>query len=443
MRIAWFTPCATWSAIGEFSRHVTAELSKFAERRFLDFLRRAEPGRSTELRTVFFSAEGPLDALATYDLAIYNIGNYAPFHRDIHHVSQRHPGIVILHDRVLHHLFADIWDGEEAPHFGAAYRSRMSGLLRASGGAARPPSVGSWRIPRPRRVAMITAVADFPLERAALQGAIGSVTHSQDHADDVRERWLGPVCAIPLPCYRATLASAVGMPRTGRRDGRIQLTTIGHVIPNKHVDRVISMLAADRELAGASHYTVAGSLDAGSEHTNALERLLRDSPHVSAELRGWCGEAELDSLSAATDVFVNLRDPVMESGSASLARELAHGRPVLCFDGGCFGEVAGDAVARVPCGDFAAAAAELRRLVADAGHRQRIGARALEVATQRSEGAYAAALLEFVGEVSRSAPALALLDRVAAQLGAMRADPSLPLHLRCRSRRDFGRALGL
>jgi hypothetical protein len=55
--------------------------------------------------------------------------------------------------------------------------------------------------------------------------------------------------------------------------------------------------------------------------------------------------------------------------------------------------------------------------------------------------AYAAALLEFLARAQRTAPALELLDRVGAELGAMRAAPTLGVHDAIAS--DFGRFLAL
>jgi glycosyltransferase involved in cell wall biosynthesis len=162
---------------------------------------------------------------------------------------------------------------------------------------------------------------------------------------------------------------------------------------------------------------------------------------VSVEILGWCDDAELDRLMAATDVFINLRHPTIESGSASLTLELAYGRPVLCFDAGVFAELPPDALARVPAPDFEAARSELKRLVSDAGYRRRLGGNARRVAGERSEAAYAQDFIEFVAEVQRCAPALALLDRVATELGVMRADPLLPVFDTIAN--DFGRVLSL
>ena len=435
MRIAWFTPLSARSAIGQFSAHVTTALARHAD---VDiWTADADPLHESDLRVLRFGGAHELGAaLRDYDALVYNMGNYLPFHRAIHEVSQRHPGIVILHDRVLHHFFAGLWLGERG---GAAYVSRMASHYGEDGARVARAWLAGERRPVWERD---DEVVRYPLAEAALVRALGAVTHSRGHAEDLRARWLGPVRALDHPSYRDVLAAAtLAGPAPPRADGRLQLTTVGHVIPNKHIAQVLSLLAADPSLARRVHYTVVGPLDDGSPYVLELEEQLRSAHEVSAELLGWREPHELDRLMAATDVFVNLRHPVMESGSGSLARELAFGRAVLCFDGGCFGEVPPDAVARVPAGDLGAAAAELRRLVADAGRRRELGARARRAAEARSEEAYARGLVDFLAEVQHAAPTLRLLDRVASELGAMHADPSLAVFDTIAS--DFGRALTL
>jgi glycosyltransferase involved in cell wall biosynthesis len=436
VRIAWFTPFATRSAIGEFGRHVTAALAAHAD---VDIWTADQaPLHQSDLRIIHFNGAEDLDgARADYDALVYNMGNYLAFHGEIHAVSQRHPGIVILHDRVLHHMFSVMW--QSAPEsVDVTYVSRMATYYGAAGETVARESVTGVNQPVWERD---DEVVKYPLDEEALQHALGAVTHAQDHARYLRDRWFGPVRALALPVYRDVLATAAQkrFQDERRADGRIQLTSIGHVIPNKNVGSVIEMLAADAELATMVHYTIVGSLDAGSVYVEQLERLLRAAPELSVDILGWRETDELDQLMAATDVFVNLRQPVMESGSASLARELAFGRAVLCFDQGYFSELPPDAVARVPSGDFDAAAAALRRLVLDADHRREIGANALRLAGDLGEDHYAQALIEFIDEVQRATPALMLLDRVACELGKMRADPSLTVFDTIAS--DFGRIL--
>lgn len=437
MRVAWFTPYSTRSAIGEFSQHVTAALATLADVEL--WTPTALDPRPSEVPVIQFGGAGAEAAREPggYDHVIYNIGNYWPFHADIHAVMERHPGTVILHDRVLHHLFAEIWR-REPQGLGTGYVKRMQTYHGEAGARVASEFLAGARAPVWESDA---EVARYPLDAAALQGALGAVTHSSEHAASLRRRWLGPVCALFLPSYVAVLeaAAATGTPRPSPREGRLQLTSLGHVTPNKHAERVVRMLAEDPELASRVHYTIVGPYEEDSAYVAELRAAVESSPQLNVELVGWIDEQELDRLMAATDVFVNLRDPVMESASASLAREIAFGRAVLCFDAGCFAEMPEQTVARVPAGDFAAAAAELRRLVEDPDRRRRLGAAACRLASERTELAYASALLAFLERSRAESPALALLDRIGAELGAMEADPRLAVYDTIAS--DFGRAL--
>jgi glycosyltransferase involved in cell wall biosynthesis len=273
--------------------------------------------------------------------------------------------------------------------------------------------------------------------------AIGTVTHSEEQAQDVRERWLGPVRSLHLPCYAEVLQRAEALSRPDTRpNDRVRLLSIGHVNPNRQIDRVVESLAADPELAARVHYTVVGPTDDFRAYVAELQRLVeRNRATLSVDILGRCDDQELERLMAEADVFINLRHPVMEGGSASLMRQLAFGRPVLCFDEGLFGELPPDAAVQVPAGDFVAAAAALRELVFDADRRGRIGAAGRSVAERYTERRYAEGLLEFIEETRRAAPALNFIDRVAVELGHMGVDQRLPIFDRITD--DFSRFLAL
>jgi glycosyltransferase involved in cell wall biosynthesis len=433
VRIAWVTPLSRGSAIADFSRHVTTALAELAD---VDIW---TPDTGELLPTTlpvvrFDAATADRERLRGYDHLVHNIGNHLPFHGEIHALSQGHPGIVVLHDRVLHHLFVEIWRREPGG-LGASYRRAMRAHHGEEGeriarATLAGEQAGPWESSE--------EAARYPLDVVALRGALGAVTHSPGHAASLRRRWLGPLCALELPSYREVLAAATATDSRPSRE-RVQLTAVGQVTRNRHADRLLAALAADAGLAASVHLTIAGSLDADPRYVAELDATIAAAPALSAELTGWLPDADLDQLLGETDVFANLRHPVTESGSASLARELAFGRPVLCFDEGCFGELPSDAVTRVPAGDVAALAAGLRTLVENPQLRRRIGAAARRVAGERSEAAYAHGLIDFLELSRESAPALALLDRVAAELGALDADPNLPVFDTIAS--DFGRAL--
>jgi glycosyltransferase involved in cell wall biosynthesis len=422
MRIAWFTPLSARSAIGEFSVHVTKALSAFAEVEI--WTSDSPPHHPTDLRVIPYSFESEeLQLLESRDAIAYNMGDYLPFHGHMHTVAQRYPGVVILHDRVLHHLYAGMWLNAPEPDR-ERYVERMRAYYGECGAEVARASLQGERRPVWESD---EEVLDYPLYEEGIGRAHGVVTHSESQARDVRSRWLGPVQALHLPCYGDVLGKVDGGP-AGEPDGPLRLLTVGHLNPNKQVHRVVEMLAADPELATRVHYTVVGPDDGFKGYVSDVRELIaRHADRVSVEVLGWRPEVELDRLMAQADVFVNLRHPVMEGSSASLMRQLAYGRPILCFDAGFFGELPEGSVARVPTGDFAAADEALRQLVGSSERRRALGERARALAASYSEESYAEGLLQLVEEGRRAAPALDFLNSVARELGDMNVDGRLPI----------------
>jgi glycosyltransferase involved in cell wall biosynthesis len=434
MRIAWFTPLSSRSAIGEFSCHVANALSEFAEVEI--WTSDEPPHHATSLPVITYSRDSEdLKLLPGRDATVYNMGDYLPFHGHMHAVAQRYPGVVVLHDRVLHHLYAGLWLHEPEParetyvdRMRAYYGSDGAELARASLEGERRPV---WESDE--------EVLRYPLYEEAIRKAHGVVTHSESQARDIRARWLGPVRSLHLPCYSEVLRMIDGAPAR-EAGGAIRLLTVGHLNPNKQVHRVVEMLAADPELAARVQYTVVGPDDGFKNYVSDLRDLIaRHASSVNVEILGWRPEVELNRLMAQADVFVNLRHPAMEGSSASLMRQLAYGRPILCFDEGCFGELPEGTVARVPTGDFRAADEVLRQLVGSPDHRQGLGERARALAASYDEQSYAEGLLELIEQSRRAAPALGFLDLVAQELGDMNVDSRLPIFDEIA--KDFARVL--
>lgn len=422
MRIAWITPFHERSAIAEFSQHVTAELAKLADVEI--WTSDDAPLLPTDLPLVGYSRGlKDLDELRYRDIIVYNMGNYLGYHGDIHAVSKEYPGVVILHDRALHHLFSDMWLMGANPdpvhyiqrmgaHYGAAGIEIASESLR---GNCKPVWESDEDLLR------------FPLYEESIMNALGVVTHSKGQARDVAANWLGPVASLNLPCYSNILARADGSTRS-RPGKRLRLLTMGHVNPNKQVHRVISLLAADPELAAQVEYRVIGPTGGFTAYSETLRRLVeQNADHLKVEILDWVPDSELEGEIELTDVFVNLRHPNIEGSSASLMKQLAYGRPVLCFDSGYFGEMPLGTVVTVPTGDFQAAGAALRDLVSDADRREEVGRKAREFAALCSERSYAEGLLGLIEKARSAAPALRMLDSVSRELGDMHVDGRLPV----------------
>jgi glycosyltransferase involved in cell wall biosynthesis len=422
MRIAWVTPFHQRSAIAEFSQHVTAELAKLAEVEI--WTSDDAPLLSSDLPLVGYSrGSKDLEELRNRDIVVYNIGNHIGYHGDIHATSREYPGVVILHDRALHHLFADMWlagPGADPVH----YIERMGVHYGAAGVEIASEYVRGHRGPVWESDEDLLR---FPLYEESIINALGVVTHSRGQAQQVAADWLGPVAALNLPCYADMLACAEtsARPRSGTR---LRLLTMGHINPNKQVHHVIGLLAADPELAARVEYRVVGPSGGFTAYSDTLQRLIaQNADRLKVEIVDWVPDDDLEQEMALADVFVNLRHPNIEGSSASLMKQLAYGRPVLCFDSGFFGEMPSGTVVSVPTGDFVAAGAALRDLAADANRRGEVGRKARAFAESCNERSYAEGIFRLLEEARSASPALRLLDFLSRELGDLNVDGRLPI----------------
>jgi glycosyltransferase involved in cell wall biosynthesis len=421
MKIAWFTPFAESSAIGRFSCLVAAELARGHD---VDIWHpRTSAVQRTALRTVAFSpgTEISLAMLSSYDVPVYNLGDHLPLHRDIWLASQSAPGITVLHDAVMHHFFAQYWLEERNSR--VEYVAAMARWYGDDGRAAAEQGFTSdvplWKSDE---------VAQFPLFEEALRRAHVVIVHAEFLHRQVEPRFAGPVCKLWLPYDRREPRRTVSRDQLGVPPERVLLVTVGQVNPNKRIAAVLETLGRYPGLRDRVYYAIVGACDAGRREEVAalvrrygLEGAVAIAGHVPAE--------RLDAWLAHADIFVNLRHPAMEGGSASLAEEMLAGRPVVVSDTGVYSEVPDDSVVRIAPGrELDELGPALFRLVDDAALREALGARARRFAEREFDPSrYAAGFLELAARYLDAKPLLTLSDRMADRLARMGVTPENPI----------------
>ena len=131
------------------------------------------------------------------DAALYHVGNNPDAHAWIVDALRRRPGVVVLHDFVLHHLVAGMTVGRRDGHGYLDAMEREHGVV----GRLLAHGVLDKRIPplwesRPE---------DFPLAGFVLEHATGLIVHSRTVRDLVRAAgYDGPICGHPAPGVAGT-----------------------------------------------------------------------------------------------------------------------------------------------------------------------------------------------------------------------------------------------
>jgi glycosyltransferase involved in cell wall biosynthesis len=323
------------------------------------------------------------------DVALYHVGNNPDAHSWIVDALRRTPGVVVLHDFVVHHLVAGMTIGRRDGHGYLDAMEREHGVV----GRLLAHGVLDKRIPplwesRPE---------DFPLAGFVLEHATGLIVHSRTVHDLARAAgYERPISVVPHPAW------PVPSLQPERIAGGSVVGCFGVVNSSKRIPELLRAFARVRARHPDATLLLVGPTSPGFDLDRRLQRLGLESEGLHRE--GWVDERRLWSLMAGVDVCVNLRQPTMGETSGSVIRSLSLGKPLVVSEVGWFAELPGDVALQVPVGEDEVDAldAALELLVTRADVREQMGGAASELARRehdldRVADLYAAALEEAAG----------------------------------------------
>jgi glycosyltransferase involved in cell wall biosynthesis len=402
MKVAYFSPFPPErSGIADYSAHLLPAL----ERRM-----RVRVARRGARRPPFRT-----------DVALYHIGNNPEVHDWIVRALRRRPGVVVLHEYVLHHLVAGMTLGKGDP---AGYLDAMEreagpvGRLLAHGvvDGILPPL---W----------VSRAAEFPLAGWILDAAQGLIVHSHYVEKRAREAgYGGPIWRIPMPAWPVPETLAEAGLRTERRP---LVGCFGFLNPDKRIPELLQAFAVLRRKFPNALLVLAGTVAPSIDLETRAEKLGLTLGSDMLNL-GFVDEARLWALIGECDVCVSLRGPTMGETSAMALQVLALGKPLVVSDVGWFSELPGSVAVKVPVGEgeVELLAAALELLADDAALRGRLGeeARAYAQAAHDLDTVaelYAAALEEAAGGQQVRDAVIGGIATAAHEVGLAEDDPEL------------------
>jgi glycosyltransferase involved in cell wall biosynthesis len=267
------------------------------------------------------------------DVALYHVGNDPDAHGWIVDALWKRPGVVVMHEFVLHHLIAGITIGR------GNGRGYLDAMERDLGVAGRLLGLGVLDNLLP--LLWETQPERFPLAGVVLDHAHGVIVHSDYVAQNARAAgYQGRLWRIPHPVWppeQVVPASGVsGDPLIG---------CFGFLNMNKRIPQLLEAFASLRRRRPGARLLLVG---AAGERFDVGRRLERLGLTEGVERLDYVPEERMWSLMAACDVLVNLRYPTMGETSGSVIRALSLGKPLLVSDVGWFSELPDDAVLKVP-----------------------------------------------------------------------------------------------
>ncbi len=275
----------------------------------------------------------------TPDPRIYFLGNN-PHHAWIYEEAMRTPGVIVLHDLVLHHLIVEMTlargdvDGYVAAlaanhgEAGAAWaRGRAAGLHSEMGNFLMPASVDVAN--RSRAVIVHNHYAADRLRSFGVTAPIHVVPHPFE----------------PQPSARGRREAVRAQHGFGINDRVIGL--FGFLTSAKRADVVLAAFTQARAQEPRLRLLIVGE-PAPNVDVDALRG-------DGITFTGYVPDDEFAAYFAAVDRLVNLRYPSAGETSGTLVRAFEAGKPVAVSDYAQFAELPDDCVVKIPFGDAEAA----------------------------------------------------------------------------------------
>lgn len=319
------------SGIADYSLDLAPHLASITDVRLIHL-----PGQpvASEVAAAWPLAEA--GDLSPDRLPLYQMGNNR-HHEGVQELAMRHPGVLTLHDVVLHHLLLDVTLGR-GDYYG--YRER---LQRDHGWIGEAVAVAKrWgaygRAP----------IFALPAHRTLLRRQRGVLVHSEWAAAVVREddpelRVRAVPMGVPLPPYASREAGLAMRRRFGLPDDAPVLGSFGFQTPIKRSVLGVRALAAPG--LERAHLLVVGEEAPG---TGVLEAAHRAGVAARVHVTGYLPFADFASAIAAADLCLNLRYPTAGETSASLLRVMAAGRAAVVSDYAQFAELPDAIAIKVP-----------------------------------------------------------------------------------------------
>jgi len=325
MKVAFITPWPSQkTGIGDFALDLVSDLMNF-EILIHVFTDCEDPVPVNGVE--FYNLKGcDLSLLKDYDLRIYQMGNNVHFHLYMLDLIKEYPGIVHLHDMVLHHLMGWItWmQGDLRSYLGLLskwYGEKVAFLCHELMKRDAMP----WDT---------EVVTDLPLFEEFLQYADACIVNSKFAKNKVTQ-------AFPeLPVYRIVhVLKGMEIVEKDYKDDKTPLNigVFGGIEPNKNVDIILESFSILNHHKSNWHLHIAGEVSDKCKSIPELPVKLGISDKLV--FHGRLEDKSFKKHLSEMDLIISLRFPTMGETSGVVTRSMQMGIPVIVTDIGWYAEL--------------------------------------------------------------------------------------------------------
>ena len=274
-----------------------------------------------------------------YDAIVYQMGN-SPYHDYIYETLLRRPGILVLHDLVMHHFFVARTLGQQDT---SGYVREMA-YNAPDGGADAARAAMTGNAPYP--------YYEMPLHHRMVDASLSVIAHNEFMASRLRADYPElPISCVPMLCPPAALVQSPGLTAELRQrwqipEGALVVASFGRIAPPKRLDILLRALQALRRQIPSVFCLLVGEVVAPYDAAGLIRGL--GLGEDSVRLTGHIPEAEYFASFDLADIAVNLRYPSAGESSAALIQLLGHGVPTIVSDVDAFSELPDTVAIKVP-----------------------------------------------------------------------------------------------
>jgi glycosyltransferase involved in cell wall biosynthesis len=365
MRVAYYSPLPPMrSGIADYSAELLPHLAAECEIELIvDAGFRPDPELARRFPVHGHPALPALLEQGRFDAVLYQLGNNRDYHAAIYHTLLDHPGVVMLHEFVLHHLVRDLtlYAGDPEAYVGELrYAYGRTGEAMARRSVATGVPLDPW---------------SYPLFERVVDASRGLIVHNGFTRDRVLAgRPLARVATVP----HLLSLGALPVPSTERARAALEIdpqtfavATFGFLTAAKRPDVLLRAFARLRREVPHACLLIVGEVSPHYDFDRIFTPELRAGVTIT-------GRLDLDRFllyMQACDVAVNLRHPTAGETSGTVVRLLGLGKPLIVNDTGAFAEIPVDCCAKVALDDMEEDLlfAYLRHLAGDARLRRCMG----------------------------------------------------------------------
>ncbi len=275
-----------------------------------------------------------------HDVHIYHMGNN-DVHSYIYSVCLEYPGVVVLHEPVLHHFVFSQTVGnnrlrEYLRELDYCYKGERSSIVKST---LEDRDENSWY--------------EYPLLDRIVDGSMGVIVHSEFARQKVLE--VNPLARVrKIPSHYAPppedhmRSPELVREILGFRPDEFVIGSLGYMTSSKRIDSLLRVFARIKARGNKVKLMLVGKIMPGCEAARWIEDLGLDEDVV---FTGFVDTRTFREYLNVPDIFVALRHPSAGETSGSVVKMMGAGRPVMVSDHYAFREFPDDCCVKITTGE--------------------------------------------------------------------------------------------